>query len=126
MVEAGPFIINTSPDWSSSSIQERQPTGCIWFAKWNAVMIALAGSMLLITSRIYNRQSRSVCKRKLMQNTGEYAVGWFTLSLINAGLAQSKGRSGLAWWLGSLLLGPIATLLIVISEPVKAKAVNVP
>ena len=56
-----------------------------------------------------------------MQNTGEYAVGWFTLSLINAGLAQSKGRSGLGWWLGSLLLGPIGTLLIVILEPVKAK-----
>ena len=26
----------------------------------------------------------------------EYAVGWFTLALINAGLAQGKGRSGLA------------------------------
>jgi len=56
-----------------------------------------------------------------MQNTGEYAVGWFTLSLINAGLAQSKGRSGLAWWLGSLLLGPIGTLLIVVLDPVKPK-----
>jgi hypothetical protein len=43
-----------------------------------------------------------------------YSVGWLTLSLINAGLAQGKGRSGLAWWLISLLLGPIATLLIVI------------
>jgi len=44
----------------------------------------------------------------------EYFVGWSTLSLINAGLAQSKGRSGLVWWLLSLLLGPIATFLIVI------------
>jgi hypothetical protein len=43
-----------------------------------------------------------------------YAVGWGTLTLINAGLAQSKGRSGLAWFLVSLLLGPIATLLIVV------------
>ena len=43
-----------------------------------------------------------------------YFVGWGTLSLINAGLAQAKGRSGLAWCLISLLLGPIATLLIVI------------
>jgi purine-cytosine permease-like protein len=43
-----------------------------------------------------------------------YSVGWFTLSLINAGLAQGKGRSGLAWWLVSLLIGPLATLLIVI------------
>ncbi len=52
-------------------------------------------------------------------NTGEYAVGWFTLSLINAGLAQSKGRSGLAWWLLSLLLGPLSTFLIVVLEPIK-------
>ncbi|TVS20882.1 MAG: hypothetical protein EA424_01735, partial [Planctomycetaceae bacterium] len=36
------------------------------------------------------------------------------MSLINAGLAQSKGRSGLLWWLVSLLIGPIATPLIVI------------
>ena len=49
----------------------------------------------------------------------QYAVGWFTLALINAGLAQAKGRSGLAWWLLSLLFGPIATLLIVLVEPVK-------
>lgn len=41
-------------------------------------------------------------------------IGWGTLSLINAGLAQSKGRSGFGWWLGSLLLGPIATFLIVV------------
>jgi hypothetical protein len=46
--------------------------------------------------------------------TRGYAVGWGTLMLINAGLAQSKGRGGLAWFLISLLLGPIATLLIVV------------
>ena len=42
-----------------------------------------------------------------------YFVGWGTLSLINAGLAQSKNQSGLFWWLVSLFLGPIATFLIV-------------
>lgn len=47
-----------------------------------------------------------------------YYVGWGTLALINAGLAQSKGRGGLAWFLVSLILGPIATFLIVILEPV--------
>lgn len=45
-----------------------------------------------------------------------YAIGWGTLALINAGLAQSKNRSGLAWFLVSLLLGPIATFFIVILE----------
>lgn len=49
------------------------------------------------------------------------AVGWFTLALINAGIAQGKGRSGLAWWAVSLLLGPVATLLIVLQDPVKPK-----
>ena len=49
----------------------------------------------------------------------EYAVGWFTLALINAGLAQGKNRSGLAWCLVSLFLGPLATLLIVLLDPVK-------
>ena len=42
-----------------------------------------------------------------------FSAAWFTLSLINAGLAQTKGRSGGNWWLLSLLLGPFATFLIV-------------
>ena len=45
-----------------------------------------------------------------------YAVGWFTLALINAGLAQSKNRSGLGWWLASLFIGPIATFVIVVLD----------
>jgi hypothetical protein len=49
-----------------------------------------------------------------MNESAPYFVGWGTLSLINAGLAQAKGRSGLIWWLLSLLLGPFATLLIVV------------
>ena len=47
----------------------------------------------------------------------EYAVGWGTLALLNAGLAQSKNRSGLNWFLLSLLLGPIATFLLVVFFP---------
>ena len=52
-----------------------------------------------------------------MLETTPYFVGWGTLTLINAGLAQGKGRSGLAWWVFSLLLGPIATFLIVVLPP---------
>ena len=48
-----------------------------------------------------------------MNNEIEYSVGWFTLALINAGLAQSKHRSHVWWFFVSLLIGPIATLLIV-------------
>jgi len=50
------------------------------------------------------------------QAAAEFFVGWGTLTLINAGLAQGKGRSGLNWFLLSWLLGPIATLLIVVSD----------
>lgn len=49
----------------------------------------------------------------------QYAAGWGTLTLINAGLAQGKGRSGLAWFLVSVFLGPIATLLIVLMPSVE-------
>jgi len=52
----------------------------------------------------------------------EYFVGWGTLALINAGLAQSKHRSGLAWFLISLLLGQIATLLIVVLDRLPPEA----
>jgi hypothetical protein len=44
-------------------------------------------------------------------------VGWGTLMLINAGLAQGKNRSGLNWFLLSLLLGPLATFLLVAAFP---------
>ncbi|WP_422121984.1 hypothetical protein DHX103_09135 [Planococcus sp. X10-3] len=47
----------------------------------------------------------------------EYYVGWGTLALINAGIAQGKNRSGLNWFLLSLLMGPIATLALVVFEP---------
>jgi hypothetical protein len=49
-----------------------------------------------------------------MPGQSGYAVGWGALALINAGLAQGKGRSGLFWFVISLLLGPVATLLIVL------------
>lgn len=50
----------------------------------------------------------------------QYAVGWGTLALINAALAQTKNRSRLAWFLVSLFLGPIATLVIVLMDKAPA------
>jgi len=46
---------------------------------------------------------------------------WFTLSLVNAGIAQGKGRRGLTWWLGSLLFGPLATLLVVVRPAARSE-----
>ena len=51
-----------------------------------------------------------------MEDARGYAVGWGTLALINAGIAQGKNRSGLNWFLLSLLLGPIATLILVLLD----------
>jgi hypothetical protein len=50
-----------------------------------------------------------------------YFVGWGTLALINAGLAQGKNFSGLLWFLGSLFLGPLATFFIVIMDKREAR-----
>ena len=43
-----------------------------------------------------------------------YAVGWGTLAQINAGIAQGKNRSGLAWFFVSLVFGPLATFILVV------------
>jgi hypothetical protein len=53
---------------------------------------------------------------KVLQQSPGYVAGWGTLALINACLGQSKNRSGFNWFLISLLLGPIATFLLAISE----------
>lgn len=58
----------------------------------------------------------------LVAEPGGYAVGWGTLALINAGLAQGKNRSGLAWFLVSLLLGPLATFILLLMEKLPSKS----
>ncbi|MBL0669689.1 hypothetical protein JD504_02805 [Aeromonas hydrophila] len=47
-----------------------------------------------------------------LETSKQFFVGWGTLMLINAVLAQGKNRSGLAWFFISLLLGPVATLIL--------------
>lgn len=46
----------------------------------------------------------------------DYVIGWGTLALINAGLAQGKNRSGFNWFILSVFLGPIATLILLFVE----------
>lgn len=41
-----------------------------------------------------------------------YYIGWGTLAVINAALANSSGRSPLKCFFASLLVGPIVTLLL--------------
>ena len=56
-----------------------------------------------------------------MQLGSQYAVGWGTLALINAVLAQGKNRSGLLWFFISLLGGPIATLILALLGPAPSR-----
>lgn len=48
-----------------------------------------------------------------MDQAPSIGIGWGTLALINAGLAQGKNRSGLGWFLLSLVVGPVATFALV-------------
>ena len=54
----------------------------------------------------------------------EFFVGIGTLALINAGLTETKNRSRLGWFLLSLILGPLATLLIVVLDRPKHSTRN--
>ena len=66
------------------------------------------------------RSALSKARVSLMDDSAAWGAGgggWFALSLINAGLAEQKNRSRLNWFFISLLLGPIATLLIVVMGP---------
>ena len=55
-------------------------------------------------------------KGALERMDNSYFVGWGTLAIINAGIAQGKNRSGLNWFLLTLIIGPIATVSLVIIE----------
>lgn len=67
----------------------------------------------MIRFQVYNIY-KEINEEAIMEN--EYVVGWGTLALINAGLAQGENRSGLNWLLISLLSGPLATLLLLFAE----------
>ncbi len=57
-----------------------------------------------------------------MNDAANYGSWWGALALVNAGLAQTKGRSRWNWFLLSVLLGPIATFLIVVWPALEAPA----
>ena len=53
------------------------------------------------------------------EQTTAFVVGWGTLSLVIAGIAQGKNRSGLAWWFWASLFGPVALFFLVLAEKKK-------
>lgn len=50
-----------------------------------------------------------------------FYLGWGTLCLINAVLAQGKNRSGLNWFLISVFIGPVSTFLLAIIEKLPSR-----
>jgi hypothetical protein len=46
-----------------------------------------------------------------------FGIGWMTLAMLNAGIAQGKNRGGMNWFLLSLLFGPLATFFLVAFFP---------
>ncbi|MCX7521850.1 hypothetical protein OSC27_06105 [Microbacterium sp. STN6] len=42
---------------------------------------------------------------------------WLVLAIVTAGLAETKGRRRWVWFVLGLLIGPIATALVVIWAP---------
>jgi hypothetical protein len=68
-----------------------------------------------------NRENAVEWFSMLAEGHAPYFVGWGTLALINAGLAQGKNRSGLWWFLLSLPFGPFVTLVLVLLPKVRSR-----
>ncbi len=81
-----------------------------------AVLLVLLAILLFSTTVLADTGTPADTTQETVttpRTVGTYGVGWGALAFINAGLAQGKNRKGLNWFLISLLLGPIATLLLV-------------
>ncbi len=85
-----------------------------------ALAILLIGTTVMADSGTPDNPAQGTITTPTRGET--YGVGWGTLMLINAGLAQGKNRSGLNWFLISLFLGPIATFLLVAFYPKQPSA----
>ncbi len=58
----------------------------------------------------------SVSNQTTSNSNPEIVVGWGTLALIVAGIAQGKNRSGLSWFLGGLVFGPVALFFLLLCD----------
>lgn len=45
----------------------------------------------------------------------DYALGWGTLALLNAALANVDGRAPLTYFVGSLFFGPLMTIVLAVT-----------
>ncbi|MEK7516072.1 MAG: hypothetical protein AAB562_00585 [Patescibacteria group bacterium] len=56
-----------------------------------------------------------------MTENSEFFVGWFTLAMAIAGIAQGKNRSGFGWFLLGLIAGPFALAILLLCGKLRAK-----
>lgn len=55
-------------------------------------------------------------ENRMVEQTVIYSgLGWGTLALLNAAIAQLHARRTFLWYLISLLIGPIATLILLLT-----------
>jgi hypothetical protein len=50
----------------------------------------------------------------------DYLLGWGSLALINAALANIDGRGALKYLLGSLVFGPFITIVLAVTKQAEA------
>jgi hypothetical protein len=81
------------------------------------IVVVFAAMPVLVKSDTPTQASGQIVKINSRLDSKPYVIGLGTLTLINAGIAQGKNRKGLNWFLLSLILGPIATFLLVAFFP---------
>jgi hypothetical protein len=75
-----------------------------------ATLVALFFAFLILVDSVHAQDGTLA----IPSQAPTFGISWLTLAMINAGLAQGKNRSGLFWGLLSLLLGPLATFILVV------------
>jgi hypothetical protein len=56
--------------------------------------------------------------------TALFATGWGTLAVIDAIIARLKGKSMILWFFLTLLFGPVATVVLLLSNKSQKAAVG--
>jgi hypothetical protein len=69
--------------------------------------------LLRLIGQILAEAADAAPQSVVVESRRPYFTRWFTLAMINTSLAESKHVSGLNWYLISLRLDPIATLVLV-------------
>ncbi len=73
--------------------------------------------LLVILTTVAPAQAAPTSPQGPLSITPPYGVIWGMMAFVNAGLARGRNHSGLIWFLVSLLIGPIATIILIVFFP---------